>query len=68
MKDINLYSDSNVFSLFPHSTESIVKLGFSVCSTVHQEYMELVMSQSFYPDFVATLSKYCHCEKFPKIK
>jgi brefeldin A-inhibited guanine nucleotide-exchange protein len=48
--------------------EAIVKLGFKVTSTIHSEFLDLVHGQGFYPDLVATLTEYCHCVKFPKIK
>ncbi|KAJ3313384.1 guanine nucleotide exchange protein for ADP-robosylation factor [Boothiomyces sp. JEL0838] len=48
-------------------TESIVKLGFAITSTIQKEYLHLVSAQNFYPEFVNTLSKFCQNFKFPKI-
>ncbi|KAI8897602.1 hypothetical protein BC833DRAFT_621081 [Globomyces pollinis-pini] len=48
-------------------TESIVKLGFKITNTIQIDYLELVVQYGFYPDFVATLSKFCQNFKFPKI-
>ncbi|KAJ3273314.1 guanine nucleotide exchange protein for ADP-robosylation factor [Terramyces sp. JEL0728] len=48
-------------------TESIVKLGFAITSTIQKDYLHFVSAQNFYPEFVSTLSKFCQNFKFPKI-
>ena len=48
--------------------ESIVKLGFTIVSTVHRDCIDLIVAQGVYSEFIDTMTKYCHCERFPKIK
>jgi brefeldin A-inhibited guanine nucleotide-exchange protein len=48
--------------------EAIVKLGFKITNSIHEDFLEFVLKRNFYSDLVNCLSKYCQATRFPKIR